>query len=136
MADGRTFSRAGVIHPGDVLTIPLPSIAIEEQDGLRFYVVEPGDTLSGIAACVLGDPAWFPEIFALNVGVARLGERGVLGSRVAGIHRCEPGCAAFAQSASKVAIRAVLSLALRAAWLTKSSPDARSAPERNARQAR
>jgi LysM repeat protein len=76
LGGGRTFSRAGVIKPGDVLEIPLPSVAIEERDGQRFYVVEAGDTLSGISARILGDRDRWPEIFTLNVGVARLGERG------------------------------------------------------------
>ncbi|HEX9373376.1 MAG TPA: LysM peptidoglycan-binding domain-containing protein, partial [Roseiflexaceae bacterium] len=73
---GRTFSRAAVIYPGDLLNIPLPSMAIEEHDGQRLYVVEPGDTLDGIAARLLGDPARSPEIFELNAGIARMGTRG------------------------------------------------------------
>jgi hypothetical protein len=74
LSRGRTFSRAGIIQPGDVLEIPLPSMVIEEHDGARFYVVQPGDTLIGITAR-LGHADWH-EIFRLNVGVARLGERG------------------------------------------------------------
>jgi LysM repeat protein len=76
LSGGRIFSRAGVIQPGDGLKIPLPSVAIEERDGQRFYVVEAGDTLSGIAARILGDPDRWLDIFTLNVGVARLGDRG------------------------------------------------------------
>src|SRR5262249_39950091 len=73
MADGRVFDRAGLIYPGWVLDIPLPSQVIEERDGARWYVVQRGDTLSGIAASLLDDQARYHELFALNVG-ARLRE--------------------------------------------------------------
>ena len=65
-----------MIYPGAVLEVPLPSTAIEEHNCQRFYVVEPGDTLRGIAARLLGDPDRYEDLFALNVGVAQLGERG------------------------------------------------------------
>ncbi|HLG72490.1 MAG TPA: LysM peptidoglycan-binding domain-containing protein [Chloroflexota bacterium] len=71
MADGRKFTDAGHIYPGWVLRVPLPSIAVEETDGAVYYTVEPGDTLSGIAARLLGDESRWDEIFQLNDGVAR-----------------------------------------------------------------
>ena len=49
MPGNRTFTPAGMIYPGAVLEVPLPSSAIEEHNGQRFYVVEPGDTLWSIA---------------------------------------------------------------------------------------
>src|SRR5262249_42739678 len=75
MEDGRVLDRAGLIYPGWVLDIPLPGTAIEERDGARWYVVQRGDTLSGIAARLLADPARYHEIFELNVGT-RLGVAG------------------------------------------------------------
>ena len=70
MPDGNRFTRAGVIQPGWVLVIPLPSQAVEEVNNERYYVVEKGDTLWGIAARFLGDPLRCTEIFDLNQGVA------------------------------------------------------------------
>src|SRR5205823_3939645 len=75
--DGRQFDRAALIYPGWVLDVPLPSPTIEESDGARWYVVQRGDTLSGIAARLLGDPQRYQELFELNVG-ARLNENGLL----------------------------------------------------------
>lgn len=75
MPDGRVFDRAGLIYPGWVLDIPLPSPVVEERDGARWYVVQPGDTLSGIAARLLGSQERYHELFELNVGT-RLGDDG------------------------------------------------------------
>src|SRR5690606_14477744 len=72
MPDGRRFTQAGVIRPGWVLLIPPPSRAVEQVEGQTAYVVEPGDTLRGIAARFLGDEARWPEIFDLNQGAARV----------------------------------------------------------------
>ena len=72
MADGQVFTRAGVIRPGWELVIPLPSEQIEEVDGARYYVVQPDDTLQGIAARVLRDENAWRELFELNRGVARM----------------------------------------------------------------
>ena len=66
MADGRVFTREGVLQPGWVLRVPLPSTAVEEVSGKTFYTVEPGDSLSGIAARLLGDETRWPEIFQVN----------------------------------------------------------------------
>jgi nucleoid-associated protein YgaU len=52
-----------LIFPGQVLTLPSGPPA---QPQPRFYVVQPGDTLSDIAQQELGDASRWPEIFALN----------------------------------------------------------------------
>ena len=78
MMDGRVFTQAGVILPGWVLLVPMPSATVEEVDGNRYYGVEAGDSLSGIAARLLGAETRWPEIFELNRGVARLEDGRVL----------------------------------------------------------
>lgn len=74
MSDGGRFTRAGVIQPGWVLLVPLPSRAVEQVDGDVYYVVEKGDTLRGIAARLLGDEAAWPGIFEANRGRAKLAD--------------------------------------------------------------
>lgn len=74
MPDGQVFTRAGIIQPDWVLRVPLPSQAVQREDGSTYYVVEPGDTLRGIAARFLGDENRWPAIFALNRGKARLAD--------------------------------------------------------------
>lgn len=44
----------------------LPGVDTSPPPGPRTYVVEPGDTLSGIAESELGDANRWPQIFALN----------------------------------------------------------------------
>ena len=44
----------------------LPALVTQPQPQPRTYVVEPGDTLSGIAGEQLGDENRWPQIFALN----------------------------------------------------------------------
>lgn len=75
MPDGRIFNRAGLIYPGWVLDIPLPSPVVEEHDGERWYIVQPGDTLSGISDRLLGSEERYHELFELNVGT-RVGKDG------------------------------------------------------------
>jgi DNA-binding SARP family transcriptional activator/nucleoid-associated protein YgaU len=70
MPDGRLFTAQGVIHPGWELVIPEPeaNLRVSEVDGQRFYTVGAGDTLSGVAAEILGDDTRWSELFELNRG--------------------------------------------------------------------
>jgi nucleoid-associated protein YgaU len=54
------------IFAGEVLTLPGPT---PSQQPPRIYVVQVGDTLSGIAAAQLGDANRWPEIFKANQAV-------------------------------------------------------------------
>jgi DNA-binding SARP family transcriptional activator/LysM repeat protein len=72
MADGEQFAATGVIKPGWVLDVPEPTAWVHSEDGVRWYTVRQGDTLSTIAARVLGDTERWPELFELNRAVATL----------------------------------------------------------------
>ncbi len=75
MGDGERFTRAGVIQPGWLLDIPLPSQTVTEAGGAHYYVVEEGDTLQGIAARLLGNADRWPSLFATNRGTAEVDGR-------------------------------------------------------------
>jgi len=68
MPDGNVFSPQGVIRPGWELVVPEPSVSVDEPDGQRWYTVGPGDTLSGVAAEILGDDTQWTTLFELNRG--------------------------------------------------------------------
>src|SRR5712691_727274 len=78
MVDGAIFTPAGVIRPGWVLDVPLPAARIEVHEDGRYYVVQRGDTLRGVAARLLGDKERYRELFELNVGTARVGDHGTV----------------------------------------------------------
>jgi nucleoid-associated protein YgaU len=68
-ADGRVFNRRGLIFVGWTLRIPDPTRSIQRAaNGTWWYTVQPGDTLDGISARLLGDPERRLEIFQLNRG--------------------------------------------------------------------
>jgi DNA-binding SARP family transcriptional activator/LysM repeat protein len=68
MPNGQVFSAQGVIQPGWRLLAPGATWHLEELDGERWYTVQSGDTLSSIAATVLGDSARWQDLFDLNRG--------------------------------------------------------------------
>lgn len=72
MGDGERFTRTGVLQPGWVLRVPLPSQSVTQVDGRPYYVVEEGDSLRGIAARLLGDENRWTVLFDLNRDRARL----------------------------------------------------------------
>ena len=73
MPDGRLFTATGVIQPGWELVIPeaerAHNLRVDEVDGQRWYTVAAGDTLSSVAAALLGDDAQWHDLFELNRGV-------------------------------------------------------------------
>ncbi|HEU5317136.1 MAG TPA: LysM peptidoglycan-binding domain-containing protein, partial [Chloroflexota bacterium] len=68
MADGRVFSgrASSIIHPGWVLDLPMPDVLLEQREGRTEYVVQPSETLAGIATRFLGDEYRWPEIYEPN----------------------------------------------------------------------
>jgi nucleoid-associated protein YgaU/transposase len=66
MPDGRSFADANQILPGWVLTLPQPAQSAYERDGQCWYIVQPGDALSTIAARLLGSASRWPQLYALN----------------------------------------------------------------------
>lgn len=75
MTDGERFTAAGVIQPGWVLRVPLPSQTVSESNSAHYYAVEEGDTLQGIAARLLGSEERWRTLFEVNRGAARLDGR-------------------------------------------------------------
>ncbi len=77
MGDGRRWTEPDVLEVGWELVVPQPGAApaaAGEPATELLHVVEPGETLSGIAAATLGDPARWPEIYAATT--AELAETG------------------------------------------------------------
>ncbi len=72
MTGGERFTAAGVIQPGWVLRVPLPSQIVSESNGAHYYVVEEGDTLQGIAARLLGNEERWGTLFEANRSAAQL----------------------------------------------------------------
>lgn len=61
MSDGRVFRSEDVIVPGWELILPAGSTSATAD--ARVHTVEPGDTLSGIAAETTGDPSNYLQLF-------------------------------------------------------------------------
>src|SRR6266567_1421302 len=75
---GRTLKDARFIYPGWQLVVPQPTQGVyTDPDGQPWYTVRRGDTLSGISAELLGGAERYPELFAMNEGIA-LGDGHVL----------------------------------------------------------
>lgn len=72
MSSGERFTAAGVIQPGWVLRVPLPSQTVSESNGAHYYIVEEGDTLQGIAARLLGNEEKWRTLFEVNRSAAQL----------------------------------------------------------------
>jgi nucleoid-associated protein YgaU len=71
--DGRVLEDARTIYPGWRLLIPSPTEAVKQDEhGQPWCVVQPGDSLSSIAARLLGNERRWTEVFELNREVARL----------------------------------------------------------------
>jgi nucleoid-associated protein YgaU len=71
MPDGRRLTTPGLILPGWVLSLPADAIGLEpptDHHAAPEVTVQPGDTLSKIAAERYGDAGRYPQIFAANQG--------------------------------------------------------------------
>jgi LysM repeat protein len=75
-ANRKVIRRFDLIFPGMRLIIPTGPAPVPQ---LRFIIVEPGDTLSGLARKHLGNADRWPEIFALNGDVLTNPNRIVVG---------------------------------------------------------
>jgi len=73
MPDGAEFTAQGIIHPGWILDVPEPTAWVDAADGARWFTVQPGDSLSSIAAQVLGARERWSELYELNRGVTTVG---------------------------------------------------------------
>ena len=71
MTDGNWFERSGVIQPGWVLDIPSPTVQLEQHDGYMEYVIQPHETLAGIAARLSGDEFRWIDLVARNQAAAQ-----------------------------------------------------------------
>ncbi len=72
--DGARLTNADLIRAGWRLRVPLPSPVVSlGADGALRYLVQEGDSLSEISACLLGDWRRYPELLALNRGQAQPG---------------------------------------------------------------
>jgi len=70
MPDGTRYE--GRLRPGQLLLVPPTTPAAVSAAETFVYTVEGGDTLRAITARFLGDEMRWPEIFALNQGIACL----------------------------------------------------------------
>lgn len=77
-ADGRALNRHGLIMPGWELVVPDPTRSVETGAGEQWYIAQPGDTLSGIAAQLLGDARQADALFTANRGIAQTPDGRVL----------------------------------------------------------
>jgi nucleoid-associated protein YgaU len=67
MSDGVVFADPNQIHTGWTLVLPPPARAVTDTGGASSqYVVQPGDSLSSIAARQVGSATRWPELYALN----------------------------------------------------------------------
>ena len=68
MPNGQVFAAQGVIQPGWRLLAPGAAWDAPDQAGQRWYIVQPGDSLSSIAGMLFGDSGKWQDLFELNRG--------------------------------------------------------------------
>ena len=66
MPDGWWFRRADAIRPGWELILPLPATRLEQRLGRTEYVIQPAETLAGIAARLTGDEFQWVQLVRAN----------------------------------------------------------------------